>query len=106
MEEMDFYHTLHTFENGKMASQMELDFPNILFLDLAMPKMNGWVFLGAFNKIDFQNTNAQQIRIVVLSSSVNPIDIEKANSHSLVERYIVKPLIPSDLLRLLENSNS
>ena len=55
---------LQLYKSGKM--QM----PDIIFLDLDMPVMNGYEFLEEFSKIDLPNKNA--ITIVVLTSSADP----------------------------------
>ena len=62
----------------------------IMFLDINMPLMSGWDFLNAFH---FMNTIAKkQLKIYMLSSSVNPEDIARASSNEYVIDYIMKPL--------------
>ncbi|MFS4492491.1 response regulator [Maribacter sp. 2308TA10-17] len=109
MMEMNFYESLNTFENGKkaiealqMAHESDENLPDILFLDLTMPEMNGFEFLNELSKMDSKTNGFQQIRVIVISSSVNPREIEKINSYPMVEKYIVKPLTPSDLKQLIE----
>jgi CheY-like chemotaxis protein len=69
--------------------------PNILFLDINMPTMDGWGFLDEFAE-KFQQYHSK-ISIVILSSSVNPADIEKANKHPLVIGFMPKPIGDSEL---------
>ncbi len=81
------------FKNGKEA----LDFfknsnsiPDLILLDLNMPIMNGWEFLEKFNPLKKnldQNTN-----LYVVSSSINPVDSQKAKSIDGVMDYITKPI--------------
>lgn len=61
-----------------------------IFLDLNMPQMNGWQFIEELEKIKF-DTNTQ-IKLFVLSSSVNPNDMMKAKQNSVVTDYLSKPL--------------
>ena len=61
-----------------------------IFLDLNMPQMNGWHFIDELEKIKF-DTNTQ-IKLFVLSSSVNPNDMMKAKQNSVVTDYLSKPL--------------
>ena len=61
-----------------------------IFLDLNMPQMNGWQFIDELEKIKF-DTNTQ-IKLFVLSSSVNPKDMMKAKQNSAVTDYLSKPL--------------
>lgn len=64
--------------------------PEIIFLDLNMPGKDGFAFLEIFNGLD------ESIRItskvVVLSSSISPDDINRASSNAYVIRYLNKPL--------------
>ena len=61
-----------------------------IFLDLNMPQMNGWQFIEELEKIKF-DTNPQ-IKLFVLSSSVNPNDMMKAKQNAVVTDYFSKPL--------------
>lgn len=69
--------------------------PDILFLDINMPIMDGWQFLDEFSRIRHELCKDVQIRM--LSSSVDPMDIEEANSRPEVSKYIVKPFTPDGM---------
>ena len=64
--------------------------PTVLLLDINMPSMTGWDFLNVFK--DYSDDIHQQFITFILSSSVDDIDREKANSNPLVCRFISKPL--------------
>lgn len=69
--------------------------PSIIFLDLNMPTMDGFAFLEEFEKMpDFIKTGC---KVVVLSSSISPDDINKASTNAYVVKYINKPLSESYL---------
>jgi CheY-like chemotaxis protein len=69
--------------------------PEIIFLDINMPIMNGWDFLEEFENI---KTMFQELpRIYILSSTVDPEDYKKAKAFSLVESFISKPLSKESL---------
>jgi CheY-like chemotaxis protein len=91
---------LHYFENEYQS--LDNSPPTILFLDINMPEMNGWEWLEKFS--GFQQSIKEKLIIYILSSSVNPTDIDHAHSNYLVKDYIVKPLTKAKVLNLLEES--
>lgn len=64
--------------------------PDIIFLDLNMPVMDGWEFLNEFIKI--KNKLNKKITLYVVSSSIDPRDLERAKSFNLVTDYLIKPI--------------
>ena len=87
-----------TFFNGQEAIEFFLDpanqqigiLPDVIFLDINMPIMNGWNFLEEFDKIFY--TLPKKILIYVVSSSVDDSDIEKSKSFVSVADYVIKPI--------------
>ena len=64
--------------------------PDVIFLDLNMPLINGWSFLDEYKHIlQFFNTD---IELFLLTSSINHKDIQKAQSFPIITHYISKPL--------------
>jgi two-component system, NarL family, nitrate/nitrite response regulator NarL len=76
------------------------DAPEIIFLDLNMPEVDGFTFLKNFEQLpeDVKST----IRIVVLTSSNSSKDREQAFEHKNVIHFITKPLKQSDIEALNE----
>lgn len=72
----------------KIASGEPL--PQVIFLDINMPLMDGWEFLERYKEMPL--SIRQQINLYMLSSSIYPEDISKAKSHEEVVDYITKPL--------------
>lgn len=71
--------------------------PNLIFLDINMPKMNGWQFLEAYKKLD----PSRKTNIVMLTASNNPSDLEKAMENPEVLDFKNKPLTTEILEELL-----
>jgi CheY-like chemotaxis protein len=64
--------------------------PDIIFLDINMPVMNGWQFLNRY--IQFKSEIEKKILIYIVSSSNNPDDFIQAKSIFEVTDYLVKPV--------------
>ncbi|WP_074406887.1 MULTISPECIES: response regulator [Aquimarina] len=96
------------FNNGKEALDFFLqslqqeeneEIPQIIFLDLNMPVMDGWEFLNEFSKI--KNQIRKKIDLYVVSSSIDSRDIERAKSIDIVSDYLTKPIKLNDFERIL-----
>ena len=73
-----------------LTNMSEEKLPDIIFLDLNMPVMDGWEFLGEFIKI--KNNFDKKITLYVVSSSIDPRDLERAKSFNMVTDYLIKPI--------------
>ncbi|MEX2566293.1 MAG: response regulator [Cyclobacteriaceae bacterium] len=62
----------------------------IIFLDINMPVLNGWEFLDKL--IQNENYNIKDVRVFIVSSSTDKIDIIKAQNYPLVKQFIHKPM--------------
>jgi CheY-like chemotaxis protein len=74
--------------------------PEIILLDLTMPVMDGWNFLE--NYLLIKPRIGKKVIIYVVSSSINPVDVERAKNISEVTDYVVKPISKAKLIALLE----
>lgn len=70
--------------------------PEVIFLDLNMPVMNGWDFMGEFKKLNLD------IEIVILTSSNDASDKKKASENKQVKDFVVKPLTKSTFMGLVK----
>lgn len=82
-----------------MQQEENEDIPQIIFLDLNMPVMDGWEFLNEFSKI--KNQIRKKIDLYVVSSSIDSRDIERAKSIDIVSDYLTKPIKLNDFERIL-----
>jgi len=72
------------------ALQSGLIKPDVIFLDIRMPMMGGFEFLQAYDKLNIPGK--EDIRIFMLSSSLDPTDIRKSVGNKYVTQFIYKPL--------------
>lgn len=78
--------------------ESQTSLPDIIFLDINMPIMNGWDFLNEFSILQQGCKNIP--KIYILSSTVDPEDKRKATLYSIVTDIISKPLTKEHLEKI------
>lgn len=108
LKQIDTINKIEVFGNGldglnylKQNIDNPILLPEIIFLDLSMPIMDGWQFLEEY--INLNSSNLKKITIYICSSSISPYDIDKAKSLNAVTGYIIKPLTKEDLTKLIND---
>lgn len=69
--------------------------PDLIFLDINMPIVDGFVFLYEFEK--FAEMVKNKCRVIILSSSDNKRDIDKIVNNDHVIKFVTKPLTEHEL---------
>lgn len=97
IEANSFADSILVFQTGQEALDYLKDhqdnedaLPEIVFLDINMPIMDGFQFLEDFE--NFSDTVLTKCKIIMLSSSISPKDIDRAASSRYVKKYLNKPL--------------
>jgi two-component system nitrate/nitrite response regulator NarL len=72
--------------------------PDLIFLDLNMPVMNGWEFLDRMNETNTAN------KVYILTSSPNETDINRSKKYTNVEAFLIKPMNITVLDNLLNEA--
>tara|TARA_R110000744_G_scaffold124836_2_gene230457 strand:- start:1323 stop:1721 length:399 start_codon:yes stop_codon:yes gene_type:complete len=88
--------------NGLIGLLVEnIPLPTIIFLDLNMPRRDGWSFLEEFQ--DLPEDKIAHVQIYITSSFISPELMKKAKNYSVVKDYIVKPLTVSAVKKIIDS---
>lgn len=103
IERVSFAHEVLTAKNGEEAivyfdelaqliqENASTSYPKLIFLDLNMPIMNGWEFLDCYLKKGYCEV-FPEAEFIVLSSTIDPQDVEKTKGYPMVIDFLSKPI--------------
>lgn len=78
--------------------------PALVLLDINMPVMNGFDFLDAYEQLPI--AGRPNVMVVMLTSSVDERDRQRAFSYASVKDYLCKPIERSQVANLLQRLDS
>ena len=99
----DFATQVSCFNSGQAALQhlgSAGQFPDIIFLDLHMPGMDGFAFAESYRQ-QYENAG-KQCKIVMLSSSSSMSDLARLKDYPVIDGFMSKPLTRLHLDQLME----
>lgn len=95
------------YTNGRIAAEFIEEFsesvnvlPELIFLDINMPEMNGWQFLEALRTLSIKDYNPV---IYLSSSSLDDKDYIRAKSFTELKGFLNKPISFPELSHILES---
>lgn len=91
-EAIKYFDTLKTTDTNNK--------PQLIFLDLNMPVMDGWEFLESFNTAAYSEFH--DTKVIILSSTIDPEDLEKSKKYPMVIDFLSKP-ISKEMLEFLKS---
>ncbi|MDQ3192978.1 MAG: response regulator [Bacteroidota bacterium] len=104
IKEMNFTENIEVALDGEEAltfvkkeNQIQ---PELIFLDINMPRMDGWDFLEAYRELSEEQKS--DTIVIMLTTSLNPEDEKKAEQFAEVVGFKIKPLTVEMLTEILE----
>lgn len=109
--EADICHQIKVVTDGRYAldylintrdPQLAHEFPkpDLIFLDINMPRVDGFEFLEEYEKLEEELKTG--IVIFMLTTSLNPYDRQRATKHTAIREFKNKPLTAEMLIGLIE----
>jgi len=86
---------LKNMEKMELADKV---LPDVIFLDIDMPLMDGFQFLDEFENLS--PITRKKCKIVMLTSSINPQDFNRSKKYPNVRLYLNKPLSHDTILKI------
>lgn len=96
--------TITSYCNGKLAIDgiknlinENKEVPEVFFLDINMPIMDGWQFLEEFIALPIRNS----VRINIITSSIDPLDLQKSQMFKFMTHHFIdfhnKPITKQEI---------
>lgn len=95
--EMEGYEVITAGDGQDAVEKATAEDPDLIILDIMMPRMDGWTARGELRKIP----KTADTPVIFLSARAQQADLRKGYEAGVAE-YVTKPFDPVDLLTLVE----
>jgi CheY-like chemotaxis protein len=106
LTKIDFAEELVVYQESDLAlqaiaenSEVHPTIPDVLFIDINMPVLDGFDFLTALRRLSL----SQRIHIYMVSSTCDPRDLEKVESFAEISEFLMKP-VNSETLQTIKKT--
>lgn len=76
--------------------------PDIIFVDISMPVMDGWEFLNEYSLL--RPAIKKDIALFIVSSSISPQEVERSKNYTAVIDFLIKPLERGKIVEIIDNA--
>lgn len=87
---------------SKMCDKAE-SLPDVIFLDLSMPVMDGWEFLKEYALL--KPRIIKEISLYIVSSSISPQEVERSKGYTVVADFLIKPVERGKIVEIMSGVN-
>jgi len=98
---LQFYDGLEAINYFEVNHEDFVELPDIIFLDINMPYLDGWQFLDRLSELQLAK---KEITIYMVTSSLSPLDMEKAATYKILAGYEVKPITKEKFNEIIEKT--
>ncbi len=77
------------------------ELPDIIFVDLSMPVMDGWEFLNEYAHL--WPKFSKPIELFIVSSSISPQEVERSKTYPAVSDFLIKPVAKGKIAEIISH---
>ena len=86
---------------GKAGAGNDCPRPDLIFLDINMPAMDGWEFLNEYSQL--KPKLKKDIALFIVSSSISPQEVERSKTYRAVTDFLIKPVEKGKIVEIMDN---
>ena len=75
------------------------DLPDLILLDIKMPRLDGWGFLEQLASLPDERRN--HVLVIMVSTSTNLLDKERSRRYPMITEFLSKPITADEIQRIV-----